>query len=104
MELVLPGTDLNDPRMQTFHKKWLETIEDENARVSGIRREASPMQKFIVDMCCGNEAEFNVALDNHAMVANSPPQMELEALFRARNMVLAWMLSGGHDDAPHNGG
>ncbi len=90
---VSPGAKTE---FQDFKTKWAEYTSHEN-RMMGNSRKVSTAQFFVMDLFCGLD-EMYVGFPQDTgdspevwltLSTISPPQVELEALFRARNRALA---------------
>lgn len=82
-----------DEELDAFHAAWTRYTEQENAILSGEKRELSSAQKFVIDLYCEKDDEWSTA---HDLVIRSlwPGQIEFEAILRGRNRALAEALRG----------
>ena len=93
MQFDLMAVDPKDPQMIAFRERWMELIPVENGNLDpGNPNSTSPAQKLVVDLFTGNDEPYKDVGTEDIIVGFKVPQLELEAVFRARNQVLAEMI------------
>ncbi len=76
--------------MTKFRDLWVIFTGQENAYLSKIFKDVSPMQHMIINMTTGKFEPYKDS-DDLVIAGQLPVQMELEALFRARSRAMAVM-------------
>jgi len=89
MQFDIQGVDQGDPNLKLFRESWVKHTERENKAISGLGiMPVSSAQMLVINLYCGTDTAYDA--DNLALfTSNMPGQMELEALFRARQLALA---------------
>lgn len=93
MQFDLMDVDPENPQMVAFRKRWTDLTQIENGNLDpGNPNHISPAQKLTIDLFTGNDKDYQDLGSEDVIVGFKVPQLELEALFRARNQVLAEMI------------
>ena len=97
MKFDIINIDPESPILEKFRHRWIELTIDENTKlVASTIMGISPAQELVINLFCGHDEAYsddNINGVDLVICSTLPPQMELEALFRERNMVLAEFVS-----------
>jgi len=91
MKFKIEGVDPNAKELQLFHQAWKRQTEQENTNLAGgLQRPLSSAQRLVIDLYCGQDSDERYAGGDHEIEIEAMylAQMELEALFRGRQLAL----------------
>lgn len=98
MKFRMKGLEPTNKDLRDFRARWLEFIGQENIALNnGGICATSSAQEFLVNLFCGQHDRYPENQDEIILSSIMPPQQELEAVFRARNRVLAEMITNNMD-------